>query len=153
MRPRGRLAAVLAGLAAGVGLSGCVGHGTVSGAGYRANVVRTAEQISLAIASARMGVQLDLDGKMPLPMTDQTVSQAARTADTEASALAGRKPASQGESTLYRQASASVQHAVSALRALRDAVSRGERDGIGRALSGLDAPSRELDDLRHVAGR
>jgi Flp pilus assembly protein CpaB len=156
MRPRGRLAAALAALAAGVGLAGCVGRGTggantVTDAGYRASVARTAEQVSLAMASARMGVQLDLDGKLARPVTDDTVSRAAATADSAASALTGDKPTGAGSSTLYRQATASIHHALAALRALRDAVGRGDRGGIGRALSGLDGPGRELDDLHHVA--
>jgi hypothetical protein len=151
MRPRGRFAAVLTGLAAGVGLAGCAGHGTVTNAGYRANVAHAAEQISLAIASARMGVQLDLDGKLALPVTDQTVSHAAATADAAATALESGEPAGAGESTLRRQATASIQDAVAALRALREAVGRGDRGGIGRALSGLDGPAREVDELRRVA--
>ena len=151
MRPRGQLATVLAGLAAGVGLSGCAGHGSVAAAGYRANVAQTAERISLAIASARMGVQLDLDGRMALAVTDQTVSHAAASADSAASALAGREPAGEAETTLRRQATASIQDAVAALRALREAVGRGDRGGIGRALSGLDGPAGEVDELRRVA--
>lgn len=70
-------------------LAGCVGP-TVTDAGYRNKVATTAQQISSSIASARLAVQLDLDGRMAFALTDQTVSDAESDADSAATALASR---------------------------------------------------------------
>jgi hypothetical protein len=121
--------------------------------GYRNKVADTAREISAAIASARMGTQLDLDGRMAFAWTDQTVSDAEADAESAASALASRQPPTDAALRLYQQASKPIQDAVDALRALRIAVRRGDKAAIRDALSGLDDPADELDNLLQAAGR
>jgi hypothetical protein len=131
-------------------LAGCVGP-TVTDAGYRNKVAGTAKQISSAIASARLGVRLDLDGRSAFALTDQTVSDAEADADSAATALASRQPPTDAALRLYQRATGPIQDAVDALRALRIAVRRGERGAIERALSALDGPARDMDELAKAA--
>jgi len=131
-------------------LAGCVGP-TVTDAGYRNKVGDTARQISSSIASARLAVQLDLDGRMAFALTDQTVSDAESDADSAATALASRQPPTDSALKLYQRASRPIQEAVDALRALRIAVRRGDTAPIRAALAGLDASQHGMDDLRTAA--
>jgi hypothetical protein len=131
-------------------LTGCVGP-TVTDAGYRNKVADTAREISSSIASARLAVRLDLDGRMAFALTDQTVSDAESDADSAATALASRQPPTDSALRLYQRASRPIQDAVDALRTLRLAVRRGDPTAMRAALSGLDAPGHGMDDLRTAA--
>lgn len=137
-------------LAGCLGLTGCVGP-TVTDAGYRNKVADTAKEISSAIASAELAVRLEEDGKAAFALTDQTVSDAESDADSAASALASRQPPTDAALHLYQQSKGPIQDGVDALRALRIAVRRNDTGAIDRALSGLDGPGHELDQLRQAA--
>jgi hypothetical protein len=143
------LLTVLAVLVA-LGSAACVGP-TVTDAGYRNKVADTAKAVSSAIASARLGVQLDLAGRMAFALTDQTVSDAESDAESAASALASRQPPTDGALRLYRQANGPIQDAVDALRTLRIAVRRGEPGAIRSGLDGLDGPARRVDEVQKAA--
>lgn len=131
-------------------LAGCVGP-TVTDAGYRNKVGATAREISSTIASARLAVQLELDGRMAFALTDRTVSDAESDADSAATALASRQPPTDSALRLYQRASQPIQDAVNALRTLRVAVRRGDTTAIRTALAGLDAPQHRMDELRTAA--
>lgn len=147
----GRAAITGAVLAGCLGLTGCVGP-TVTDASYSTMVAATAEQISSAIASARLAVQLDLNGKAAFQLTDQTVTDAESDADSAAAALLSRQPPDGAALGLYRQTIGPIQSAVDALRTLRIEVRRGDRGAMARALSALDGVARDIDRLRLAAG-
>ncbi len=133
-----------------VTLTACAGP-TVTDAGYRNKVADTAKQISSAIASARLGVQLDLAGRMAFALTDQTVSDAESDAESAATTLASRQPPTDAALRLYRQASGPIEDAVEALGTLRIAVRRDEPGAVRSALSGLDGPARQVDEVQKAA--
>jgi hypothetical protein len=124
----------------------------VTEAGYRHKIVNTAKEISSAIASARLGVQLSLAGRMVFAWTDQTVSDAEVDADSAASVFASRQPPTNTALRLYHQAETPIQDGVDALRSLRIAVRRQDQSALRQALSNLDGPSRELADLQKALG-
>jgi hypothetical protein len=133
-------------------VSGCVGP-TVTDDGYRNKVAGTARQISSALASAKLAVGLELDGKMALALTDQTVSDAESDADSAQASLESRQPPGDAVLTLHEQAKEPIQRAVDALQRLRIAVRRARRSAIGDAWRGLDQPAQAMDQLEQAASR
>jgi hypothetical protein len=131
---------------------GCVGP-TVTDDGYRNKVVATARQISSALASAKLAVGLELDGKMALALTDQTVSDAESDADSAQAALESRQPPSDAALALHARANEPIQQAVDALQGLRIAVRRGQPSAIRDGWQGLDQPARAMDQLQQAVSR
>jgi hypothetical protein len=143
---RPALAVLVATLAA---VSGCVGP-MVTDAGYRNKVAGTVRELSSALASAKLAVRLDLDGKMAFALTDQTVSDAESDADSAQASLESRQPPSEAALRLHDQVKEPIQQAVDTLEALRIAVRRGDSSQIRQAWTALDQPAHAMAELERV---
>ena len=130
-------------------MSGCVGP-TVTEDGYRNKVADTAQQLSSAITSADLAVRLHLDQKTIFALTDVTVSQAESDAESATTALFSRQPPTRDAVALYERVRQPFQDAVDALRAVRIAVRRDDREALRAGLAGLALPARDLDAIQQA---
>lgn len=135
----------------GATTSGCVGP-TITGGGYRDKVADTARQLSSAIASADLAGRLELDNKAIFALTDVTVSQAESDADSATTALFSRQPPTPDALELYERVRQPFQDAVDALRAVRIAVRREDRDGLRAAIAGLARPAQDVSTIQQAIG-
>lgn len=131
-------------------LAACAGP-TVTADGYRVKTAGALQDISSALATAALTMQLEQHGRMTLALTDTSISQAESDAASAQSSWQTRQPPTAGALVLHDQAEQSMQDAVSALQDLRIAYRRGDADGISRALNEIDKASGEIDQALQKA--
>lgn len=147
MRRHRPVPTVLAVTALVIVLAGCVGP-TITDDGYRSKTAGTLNDISSALATAKLTIGLELDGRLAFAVTDDLVSQAESDASSAQSSWQTRQPPSDAALSLHDRVEQPIQDAVSALEHLRIAVRQGDPTAIRSALRGLDAPAAAIDRAR-----
>jgi hypothetical protein len=139
-------------LLAAAATSGCVAPAVTEG-GYHAKTTGTLKVVSSALATAKLAMTLDANGRDALALTDQTVSQAESDASSAQSSWRSRQPPADASLRLRDQVRGPIQDAVSALTDLRVAERRDDHAAIRRALAEVDAAIREVGAVtRAVSG-
>lgn len=125
-------------------LAGCVGP-TVTDGGYRAKTSGALQDISSALATAKLTMSLERDGRMTLALTDTSVSEAESDASSAQSSWESRQPPTDAALKLHDDVEQPMQDAVSALQDLRIAARRNDQKGVAKALDDIDHASDEID--------
>jgi hypothetical protein len=143
IRARLSLGAVLLAMF-GVMVSGCAGPTTTDG-GYRAKTAGALQDISTALATATLTMQLERNGRMTLALTETSISQAESDASSAQSSWATRQPPTAAALRLHDRVQQPMQDGVSALTELRIAYRNDDQAGIAKALAEMNRASKEID--------
>jgi hypothetical protein len=127
-----------------VALAGCAGP-TVTDGGYRAKTAGALQDISSALATARLTMRLERGGRMTLALTDTSISQAESDAASAQSSWQTRQPPTSRALRLHDQVEQPMQDAGSALEDLRIAYRDGDAAGVTKALGEIDKAGSEID--------
>jgi hypothetical protein len=130
-------------------VAGCVAPAVTDG-GYRAKTAGTLDVVSSSLATAKLTVDLELQGRTAFALTDELVSQAESDASSAQTSWLSRQPPSDAALALHDRVKPVVQDAVEALQQLRIAVRRGDDDDIRRSWQALDHPIDEVHRLMPV---
>jgi hypothetical protein len=144
-----RTALAAGGLVAAVVLSGCVSP-AINADGYRGKVSQSAKKMVGVINSARLAVQLDLDGKMLHTVTDNVVTDAESDAQSVVSALDSVQPPDVPSIKLRSDTDDLLQQAVSQLGDLRIAVRRGDQPDMRSTVGDLGQTVVQVENLQDV---
>lgn len=148
----GRLALTVLIGALALAVTGCAGP-TVTDGGYRAKTAGALQDISSALSTAKLTMQLERDGRTALALTDTSISQAESDASSAQSSWETRQPPSTAALRMHDQVQQPMQDAVSALQDLRIAYRRGDAAGIAQALREVDKAGDEIDKaIQDVSG-
>lgn len=147
-----RLLAAAVAIGAALAAPGCAGP-TVTDGGYRAKTAGALNDISSALATAKLVEQLDQQGRMAFALTDQSISEAESDASDTQSSWATRQPPSDEALKLHDTVEQPMQDAVSALTDLRIAERRDDAAGVADALRAIDKAQREIQEqIQAVSG-
>jgi hypothetical protein len=139
----GRLVGVVAAVVL-LATAACAGP-TVTEGGYRAKTAGALQDISSALATAQLTMQLQRDGRMTLALTDTSISQAESDAASAQSSWQTRQPPTQSSRHLFDQVRQPMQDAVSALQDLRIAYRDSDTAGTDKALTEINQSTNEID--------
>jgi hypothetical protein len=152
VRRRRAVVCVCLAVAIVVVVSGCAGPAVTDG-GYRAKTAGTLNNVSSALATAKLAMQLDARGRMALALTDQSVSEAESDAASAQSSWESRQPPSETALKLHDQVQQPIQDAVSALEDLRIAQRRADPAAVTSAIKDVDKASTEVaQQIQAVSG-
>jgi hypothetical protein len=133
-------------VAAALVVSGCVSP-AINSEGYRGKVSQSAKKMVGLINSARLAVQLDLDGKMLHTITDNVVTEAETDAESVLTSLDSVQPPNHASISLRNDADDVLQQAASQLAALRIEVRRRDQAGMQTTLQDL---GKTLGSVQHL---
>ena len=133
-------------------VAGCVGP-TVSDGGYRAKTSGALQDISTSLATAKLTMRLERDGRTALALTDTSISEAESDASSAQGSWETRQPPSDAALKLHDQVQQPMQDAVSALQDLRIASRRGDQQGVAKALGEIGHAGDEIDKAIQEASR
>jgi hypothetical protein len=130
------------GLAAAVGLAGCVTPATGPDS-YRGKASMTVEAAISEVETARITVQALLDDRMLTPYADETITASETALDSIGAAFGSVQPPV-GSDELRESVSTLVSDAEEAVTAARIATRRSDRVELVQAMSQLDVVSDDL---------
>lgn len=127
-------------------LAGCASPAW-NGASYQGKAIRSAKEMSSVVATADLAARLHLDGKLPTPAADTTVSSAEQDAQGVLAAFESRQPPGPGSRQLFEHVDPILQQAASDVTDLRMALRADDRAGMTSALDHLGAVQPKLRSL------
>ena len=141
-----RVRAALAILSTGLVLCGCASPAW-SDASYHGKAIRSAQEMSSAVATARIAAEQYLDGRLTPPAADTIVSDAEQDAQGVLSAFETRQPPDASSRQLFEAVDPILQQAANAITDLRMALRADDRSGISSAQHDLGTVSPKLQRL------
>jgi hypothetical protein len=141
-----RIRALLAMALIAVALSGCASPAW-SGASYHGKAIRSAKDMSSAVATAQIAAKQYLDGRLTSQAADTIVSDAEQDAQGVLSAFGTRQPPDDASRKLFEAVDPVLQQAANDLTDLRIALRADDQEGISKALDELAAVSPKVQRL------
>lgn len=141
-RVRGLLTIALTGLV----LAGCASPAW-SDASYHGKAIRSAQEMSSAVASARIGARQYVSGRLTSQAADTVVSDAEQDAQGVLAAFETRQPPDPASRQVFEAFDPLLQQAAGSITDLRMALRADDRGGISSALDDLAAESPKLQRL------
>lgn len=141
-----RVRALLAITLAGLVLCGCASPAW-SDASYHGKAIRSASEMSSAVATAQIAGKQYLDGRLTSPAADTIVSDAEQDAQGVLAAFETRQPPDASAQQLFKAVDPILQQAAGSITDLRMALRADDRAAISKALDDLAAVEPKLQRL------